>query len=56
MLPPLFKECVNSNMVPFLLPCVMIVAEQATVDEFSCYILPDLVPIFKFTDPIQVRY
>ena len=50
----MFKECHNNNMVPFLLPSIMLVAEQATEEEFAKYILPDLIPIFKMTEPVQV--
>ena len=42
-------------MVPFVLPVVLQIAEEASSQDFVQYILPDLKPVMKLTDPIQVR-
>jgi SCY1-like protein 2 len=41
-------------MVPFVLPVVLQIAEEASSPDFVQYILPDLKPVMKLTDPIQV--
>ncbi|KAG1701411.1 SCY1-like protein 2 [Nymphon striatum] len=45
ILPCLVKEFVNSEMIPFVLPNVLFIAEQASKEEFLKHILPDLIPI-----------
>uniref|UniRef100_A0A2R5LB14 Protein kinase domain-containing protein n=1 Tax=Ornithodoros turicata TaxID=34597 RepID=A0A2R5LB14_9ACAR len=54
VLPCLVKEYVNPDMVPFVLPSVLLIAEQATKEEFTSFILPDLVRIFRLREPIQI--
>ena len=44
----------NKDMVPFILPSVIVIAEQATDREFAKLILPGLIPIFKIEEPVQV--
>ena len=41
-------------MVPFILPSIIVLSEQATEKEFAKLILPGLIPIFKIQEPIQV--
>ena len=41
-------------MVPFVLPAVLMVAEEASAPDFVQYILPELKAVMKLTDPIQV--
>ena len=41
-------------MVPFILPSVIVIAEQAIDMEFAKLILPGLIPIFKIEEPVQV--
>lgn len=41
-------------MVPFVLPNVLLIAEECTKDEYIRLILPDLRPVFKQQEPIQV--
>lgn len=41
-------------MVPFVLPNVLLIAEECTKDEYIRLILPDLTPVFKQQEPIQV--
>lgn len=55
MVPCLMKECVNPTMVPFVLPVILQVAENASKEEFVQHILPHLKPIMKITDPMQVN-
>ncbi|KAL1473607.1 hypothetical protein MTO96_021899 [Rhipicephalus appendiculatus] len=54
VLPCLVKEYANPDMVPFVLPSVLLIAEQATKEEFCSIILPDLVPIFRLREPVQI--
>ncbi|KAK7075289.1 SCY1-like protein 2 [Halocaridina rubra] len=54
IVPCLMKECINSTMVPFVLPVILLVAERATKEEFIDHILPHLKPIMKLTEPIQI--
>lgn len=54
VLPCLVKEYANVDMVPFVLPSVLLIAEQSTKEEFVAIILPDLVPIFRLREPIQI--
>ena len=42
-------------MVPFVLPSVLTIAEEASQKDFVNFILPSLKPVLKLTDPIQVR-
>lgn len=41
-------------MVPFVLPNVLLIAEDCTTQEFIDLILPELKPVFKIQEPIQV--
>ena len=41
-------------MIPFVLPNVLLIAEDCTTQEFIDLILPELKPVFKIQDPIQV--
>uniref|UniRef100_T1JAW7 Protein kinase domain-containing protein n=1 Tax=Strigamia maritima TaxID=126957 RepID=T1JAW7_STRMM len=54
ILPCLLKEFRNIEMVPFVLPNVLLIAEDSTPKEFQRSILPDLKPIFKIEEPIQI--
>lgn len=54
ILPALSKECVNTDMIPFVLPSVLLMAEQATDKEYMAFIFPELKPMFKIKEPIQV--
>lgn len=42
-------------MVPFVLPVVLQISEEASGPDFVQYILPELKPVMKLTDPIQVN-
>ncbi|XP_028172780.1 SCY1-like protein 2 [Ostrinia furnacalis] len=54
ILPCLSKEFVNPPMVPFVLPNVLLIAENSTKEEFIKYILPVLKPVMMIQDPIQI--
>jgi len=54
VLPCLAKEFVNHDMVPFVLPSALQIAEEATERDYVEHILPHLKPVMKITDPIQV--
>lgn len=56
ILPALTSEFVNPDMVPFVLPNVLLIAEECTRDEYIRLILPDLTPVFKQQEPIQVEH
>lgn len=55
ILPALTSEFVNPDMVPFVLPNVLLIAEECTKDEYVRLILPDLSPVFKQQEPVQVH-
>lgn len=54
ILPALTSEFVNPDMVPFVLPNVLLIAEECTKEEYVRLIMPDLTPVFKQQEPIQV--
>ncbi|XP_052348506.1 SCY1-like protein 2 isoform X2 [Oncorhynchus keta] len=54
ILPALTSEFVNPDMVPFVLPNVLLIAEECTKDEYVRLILPDLSPVFKQQEPVQI--
>ncbi|XP_061618411.1 SCY1-like protein 2 [Phyllopteryx taeniolatus] len=54
ILPSLTSEFVNPDMVPFVLPNVLLIAEECTKDEYIRLILPDLSPVFQQQEPIQI--
>lgn len=43
-------------MIPFVLPNVLLIAEDCTAQEFCDLILTELKPVFKIQDPIQVGW
>ena len=55
VVPCLAKEFVNAHMVPFVLPAVLMIAEEASGPDFVQHVLPELKPVMKMTDPIQVN-
>ncbi|XP_037969604.2 SCY1-like protein 2 [Plutella xylostella] len=54
ILPCLTKEFVNPPMVPFVLPNVLLIAENSSKDEYIKYILPVLKPVMTIQEPIQI--
>ena len=41
-------------MIPFVLPSVLLVAEEASKQDFTKYVLPEIKPVMKVTEPVQV--
>ena len=41
-------------MVPFVLPNILLIAQETDDEEFQKWIIPDLVSVFKLKEPIQV--
>lgn len=54
VLPQLCSEFSNHQMVPFALPNVLLIAEDCTSQEYVDLILPELKPVFKIQEPVQV--
>lgn len=54
ILPCLVKEFVNPPMVPFVLPNVILIAEQATEREYTQLILPSLKAVMRLQEPVQI--
>ena len=52
--PCLAKEFVNHDMVPFVLPSALQIAEQASKDDFVKHVLSSLKPLMKIMEPIQI--
>ena len=55
VVPALAKEFVNAPMIPFVLPSVLKIAEEAEKLDFVKYVLPEIKPVMKITEPVQVR-
>ncbi|XP_031438307.1 SCY1-like protein 2 isoform X2 [Clupea harengus] len=53
ILPALTSEFVNPDMVPFILPNVLLIAEDCTKEEYIRLVLPGLTPVFKQQEPVQ---
>ncbi|XP_030845520.1 SCY1-like protein 2 isoform X3 [Strongylocentrotus purpuratus] len=54
VLPCLCKEFMNPDMVPFVLPNVLLIAEQCTDQEYVKLVLPSLKNVFKMQEPVQI--
>jgi len=52
--PALIKEFLNHDMVPFVLPNVLLIVEESSNEEFLNLILPELLPVLRMKEPIQV--
>ena len=52
--PVLAEEFYNNIMIPFVLPNVLLIAEESSIQEYSTLILPALRPVFTVQNPIQV--
>lgn len=53
-MPCLVKEFVNPPMIPFVLPIVLLIAENCSKDEYNKQILVELKPVMKIQEPIQI--
>jgi len=54
ILPHLCLEFPNHAMIPFVLPNVLLIAEECTTQEFVDLVLPELKKIFSVQEPVQV--
>ena len=54
VLPHLFLEFPNHAMIPFVLPNVLLIAEDCSNQEFVDLIFPELKKIFPVQEPVQV--
>lgn len=54
VLPVLFSECANADMVPFALQNILIIADRSTKEEYFSLLFPQLVPLMKIRQPIHV--
>lgn len=54
IVPCLAKEYHTPEMVPFVLPNVLLVAEETTKEEFQSVILQDIIPLFRLQEPVQI--
>jgi len=52
--PALTAEFHNHKMIPFVLPNVLLIAEESSIQEYATLVLPALEPVFAVQDPIQV--
>ncbi|XP_060525011.1 SCY1-like protein 2 [Cylas formicarius] len=50
----LVRDLKQPTMVPFVLPNILIIAENCTKQEYCVYILPYLKPLMKLMEPIQI--
>lgn len=54
ILPAISQEFRNHKMIPFVLPLILLIAEDCTMQEYNTLILPVLIPAFCIYQPIQV--
>ncbi|GMT32625.1 hypothetical protein PFISCL1PPCAC_23922, partial [Pristionchus fissidentatus] len=54
VLPFLSGEFTTPDLIPFILPSVFIITEQASQKEFTSSILPSLIPVFSLQKPYQI--
>ncbi|XP_046852322.1 SCY1-like protein 2 isoform X2 [Xenia sp. Carnegie-2017] len=54
VLPHLCLEFSNHAMIPFVLPNVLLIAENCSNEEYFELIFPKLIPVLKIQEPIQV--
>lgn len=55
VLPALSSEFRNTKMVPFVLPLVLLIAEDCTLQEYCTLIMPVITPALHIQNPIQVH-
>lgn len=54
ILPCLVKEFVNPPMIPFVLPNILLIAENCNSQEYVKHVLIHLKKVMKITEPIQI--
>ena len=52
--PCLAKEFVNPDMVPFVLPSALQIADHASKTDYEKHVLPSLKPVMKMMEPGQI--
>uniref|UniRef100_A0AC34FWP8 Uncharacterized protein n=1 Tax=Panagrolaimus sp. ES5 TaxID=591445 RepID=A0AC34FWP8_9BILA len=55
VLPYLTAEFNTPQLIPFILPSIFIIAENASNEEFSKIVFPPLIPVFSMTNPYQTE-
>ena len=55
VLPALSSEFRNTKMIPFVLPLVLLIAEDCTLQEYCTLIMPVITPALHVQNPIQVH-
>lgn len=56
VLPALAEEFRNHKMVPFVLPLVLLIAEDCSIQDFEALIMPILTQALKIKEPVQVGF
>ncbi|CAH1256604.1 SCYL2 [Branchiostoma lanceolatum] len=54
VLPCLTQEFVNPDMIPFVLPNVLLIADDCSNEEYTRLVLPQLKQVFKVSEPVQI--
>lgn len=54
VVPCLLRELINADMVPFILPNLLCIADEMTQDQFKDNLLNQLRPVFSISNPIQI--
>lgn len=54
VIPCLIRELVNHDMVPFVLPNLLLIMESVDSDQFKRHLEKQLIPVFSIDSPIQV--
>ncbi|EDO42744.1 predicted protein, partial [Nematostella vectensis] len=54
VLPQLCLQLSNLQVIPFVLPNILLITEDCTAEEYTKLILPELKPVFKVQEPVQV--
>lgn len=54
VLPSLTAEFHVPEMIPFVLPNVLMIAEECNNAQYEKLIFPALIPVFKIQSPVQV--
>lgn len=54
VVPCLIRELVNPDMVPFVLPNLLCIADEMNQEQFKEHLLFQLKPVFNITNPIQI--
>jgi len=50
--PAITAEFHNRKMIPFVLPNVLMIAEESSIQEYATLVLPALEPVFAVQDPV----